>query len=127
MRWLTILLILLVLVLQYQLWLGDNSISKMAIMKREIAKLKQQNQQLMARNEVLRNDVEDLQTGKKSIEERARKDLGMIKDTEKFYMVVDEPPPAKPLTEEQPDAIDHQPAVEGKNSSTTVPPLGEAH
>jgi len=83
-------LIALVLVLQYRLWFGEGSLEQVAQLKREIAKQEAENTRLEERNRILMAQIEDLRHGLESIEEKARQDMGMIKEGETFYLIVDE-------------------------------------
>lgn len=89
MRWLLIVLSLLLVLLQYQLWLGEGGLAKKFTLEREVVEQQQKNEQLQQRNQTLISEVVDLKEGLESIEERARTDLGMIKEGETFYMVVE--------------------------------------
>ena len=57
--------------------------------KARIAEQSEQNQKLQARNEQLKAEVADLKQGLEAIEERARTELGMIKEGETFYQLVE--------------------------------------
>lgn len=81
------LLILLVL-LQYRLWLGDGSVREVARLQTEIAAQEEQNARLRERNRTLAAEVQDLKKGTTAIEERARTDLGMVGQGETFFQVV---------------------------------------
>ncbi|MEZ5528547.1 MAG: cell division protein FtsB [Porticoccaceae bacterium] len=89
MRWLLIVLSLLLLILQYQLWLGEGGLAKRLTLENQVAEQQQKNEVLQQRNQTLISEVVDLKEGLDSIEERARTDLGMIKEGETFYMVVE--------------------------------------
>ncbi len=89
MRWLLTVLSLLLLLLQYQLWLGEGGLAKKLTLERQVTEQRQKNEVLEQRNQILVSEVVDLKDGQESIEERARKDLGMIKEGETFYMVVE--------------------------------------
>jgi cell division protein FtsB len=91
---LVILLCVLVL-LQVRLWLGPGSITDIARLENEIAEQSEENGQLSARNSVLMDDVSDLRNGLDSIEERARNELGLIRQGETFYLIVDNDPNAR--------------------------------
>lgn len=62
-----------------------------------------QNEQLMQRNNALQAEVEDLKTGKDAIEERARRELGMIHLNETFYQVIQANDLQSPTTPNQPE------------------------
>jgi len=91
MRILLISLLLLFVLLQYRLWVGEGSLAEVRALQVQTGKQREQNEMLQARNEALRAEVEDLKSGLAAIEERARSELGMIRDGEHFYQVVDPP------------------------------------
>lgn len=95
MRVLVWLLVILLLLLQYPLWLGKGSWPKVWSLKEQIETVKLQNRRLTDRNQRLRAEVLDLSTGYDSIEARARNELGMIRKNEVFYQVM-EPVSATP-------------------------------
>lgn len=74
--------------LQYRLWFGKNSVSDVNDMQAQIKQLTQQNAKLRQRNQLIRADIDDLQLGIESMEERARYELGLIKEGETFYRIV---------------------------------------
>ena len=90
MRWLNILLVVMVVGLQYRLWVGPGSWAQIALLEREIKQQREQNDHLVARNQMLGGEVLSLKSGNEAIEEHARSDLGMIKRGETFYLVVDQ-------------------------------------
>jgi len=59
------------------------------VLQHKVETQQQENEVLRERNKVLANEVDNLKEGLDSVEERARTDLGMIKEGETFYMVVD--------------------------------------
>lgn len=81
-------LILLLCGLQYRLWFGKNSIADYREMKIQVEELAQQNANLRQRNGLLEADINDLKLGLESMEERARNELGMIKEGETFYRIL---------------------------------------
>ncbi len=87
-KWIALLLILLLGALQYRLWFGKNSVSDFKGMQNQIQTLVQQNANLRQRNQLLRADIDDLQLGIESMEERARNELGLIKEGETFYRIL---------------------------------------
>ncbi len=97
MRLLIALLLLLLIVLQYRLWVGPGSLAEVNNLKREIAQLREELVGLRERNSALQAEVEDLRSGQSAIEERARSELGMIKEGETFYQVIQ--PPGAPVDE----------------------------
>lgn len=88
MKWLILVLLLMLAGLQYRFWVGDTSYAQVMRLEHAIAQQEQENSRLQHRNQVLAVEVNDLKTGTDGIEERARHDLGMIKQGETFYMVV---------------------------------------
>jgi cell division protein FtsB len=89
MRYLNILLIVMLAVLQYDLWVGDGSMASVWQLQKTISAQKAKNGQLKARNDALAAEVTDLKGGLSAIEERARSELGMIKKGETFVQIVD--------------------------------------
>lgn len=89
MKWLSGALLVLLLVLQYQLWVADGGIPNLRRLQKELAEQRAINAQLAARNDALQAEVEDLKKGLAAIEELAREDLGMIKEGETFFQVVE--------------------------------------
>lgn len=89
MRWLTLLLVALILGLQYPLWLGKGSWLRVWEVDRELAGQKEVTLKLKARNSSLDADVRDLKQGYEAIEERARSELGMVKRDEIFFQVLE--------------------------------------
>lgn len=87
MRLLTLALALLILLLQYPLWLGKGSWLRVWEVDRQVKVQKEANQKLDARNASLDAEVRDLKQGFEAIEERARDELGMIKQDEIFFHV----------------------------------------
>ncbi len=91
MKWIGIVLIILLLGLHFRLWVGEGSLAEVWAMKSKIVEQEQHNDQLKLRNELLKAEVADLKRGLEAIEERARMDLGMIKEGETFYRLVENP------------------------------------
>lgn len=76
--------------LQYRLWWGENSVSELRMLKQKIAEQQAENQRLRDQNAALMLRVEDLRSGQEELEARARKDLGMIKQGETFFLYLPE-------------------------------------
>jgi len=87
---LTLIFVILIASLQYPLWLGKGSWLRVWDLNRQIAEQKDKNTILKARNDTLDAEVRDLKQGFAAIEERARSELGMIKQDEVFYQVIDQ-------------------------------------
>lgn len=80
----------LLAILQYDLWFGDGSLTAAWRLEERIVEQQQDNEHLQLRNEALAAEVTDLKSGSAAIEERARSELGMIKQGETFVQIVDE-------------------------------------
>ena len=89
MRLLIFILLVLFIVLQYRLWVGEGSLAEVSNLSDRVEMQKIENQRLKDRNAALDAEVQDLKMGYEAIEERARSELGMIKDDETFYQIVD--------------------------------------
>lgn len=76
--------------LQYSLWLGDFGLVRYWQLEERVQAQQQVNERLEARNEQLHAEVIDLKHGTDALEERARSQLGMIKEGEEFYQVIEE-------------------------------------
>jgi cell division protein FtsB len=92
MKWIAATLLLIFLALQYRLWVGDGSVADMVRLDRELQRQNAANERLQERNRILAIEVEDLKEGLNSVEERAREDMGMIKEGETFYMLIEANP-----------------------------------
>jgi cell division protein FtsB len=75
-------------VLQYKLWLGDDSRRELKEVEQNVAFQLSTNAALSERNEALEVEVLDLKNGLEAVEERARSELGMIEEGETFYLIV---------------------------------------
>ncbi len=89
MRFIVVTLGLLFLLLQAKLWFGNGSMMDAWQLDRAIAVQQADNQRLRERNAALAAEVADLKGGVAAIEERARRELGMIKRGETFFQVVE--------------------------------------
>ncbi|HZP93307.1 MAG TPA: cell division protein FtsB [Burkholderiales bacterium] len=96
MRTLALVLILLVAAVQYPLWLGKGGWVRVWELSRDIKAQRETNDRLAARNAALAAEVRDLKEGWDAIEERARLELGMIKQDEIFFQVLNPKPSAVP-------------------------------
>ncbi|PLY12184.1 MAG: cell division protein FtsB [Sedimenticola sp.] len=91
MRILTFILLLILVVLQYRLWVGEGSLAEVYSLKKAITEQGQELERLQQRNKALQAEVEDLKKGVEAIEARARNELGMIREGETFYQVIEKP------------------------------------
>lgn len=89
MRWLLLILLVLLSGLQFRLWVGEGSLAHRAELNRQLEAQEQENRTLRERNALIATDVQSLKSNLNAIEEKARADLGMIKQGETFYLVVD--------------------------------------
>jgi cell division protein FtsB len=80
----------LILLSQYPLWLGKGGWLRVWEVERQIRTQREANRQLQARNQSLDAEVRDLKVGLDAIEERARSELGMIRQNEIFFQLIDE-------------------------------------
>jgi cell division protein FtsB len=89
MKSLTAVLAILLVLLQFKLWFGEGSMKDVWRLEDAIAAQTRENAQLSERNQALAAEVADLKQGLEAVEERARSELGMVKQGETFYQVVD--------------------------------------
>jgi cell division protein FtsB len=87
LRWLALAFIALIVALQYPMWLGKGGWLQVREFDRGLAAQKEANARLKQRNDALDADVRDLKTGFEAIEERARSELGMVKQDEVFFQL----------------------------------------
>lgn len=87
MKVLGLILFALIVLLQYPLWLGKGSWHKVWKVDQQVITQNEINQKLRIRNAALDAEVQDLKQGFDAIEERARSELGMIKQDEIFFQV----------------------------------------
>ena len=85
--WLFLVLLLLLGGLQYRLWVGNGSLAQVADLTQQIADQQAENQALLERNRVMDAEVMELKKGMETVEERARHELGMVKDGETLYQL----------------------------------------
>lgn len=90
MKWLIAALIVLLIGLQYRLWIGEGSLAHNVALQKEINRQKEENARLIERNKLLEAEVAALKNGYDAIEEKARNDLGMIREDETLFMIVED-------------------------------------
>ncbi|MCW8196722.1 cell division protein FtsB [Proteobacteria bacterium 005FR1] len=105
MKWLIAALVVCLFFLQYRLWIGEGSLAEVVQLQREIAEQQTEIERLQERNRILALEVRELKTGLDTLEERARSEMGMIKEGETFYLVIEpeqaaKRPAAKPADRE---------------------------
>ena len=82
-----IVLLLLLVILQWQLWNGRGSVRDVSQLQTKLADQKESNAKATVTNERLASEVNDLKVGLEMVEERARQELGMVKPNEVFVQV----------------------------------------
>ncbi len=82
-------IILLIVHFQYRIWVGDGSVAQIDAYQLRLDDMKKQAEEKRQRNEALYAEVLDLRKGQEAIEERARDELGMIKEDETFFHVLE--------------------------------------
>lgn len=88
MKLLAAALFVVVLLLQYRLWLSASGVEELARLDAAVALQRTEDDRLADRNRLLAAEVRDLKSSFGALEERARSDLGMIANNETFYQVV---------------------------------------
>jgi len=82
----------LIILIQYPLWLGKGSWARAWQVEQDLNRQVQANQKLETRNSGLAAEVNDLKTGTEAIEERARYELGLVKNDEIFFQIEEKKP-----------------------------------
>jgi len=96
MRWLAVGLIAVIVLLQYPLWLGKGGWLKVWEHDRQLKVQREETRKLEIRNAGLDAEVRDLKQGYDAIEERARFELGMVKQDEVFVQMPNEAAEKRP-------------------------------
>lgn len=99
MRTLLAILVVVVVLLQLKMWFGEGGYRDVRLLAERVEEQARENELLAQRNRELQAEVDDLRQGLHAIEERARSELGMVKEGEEFYQVV----PGRRDDKEQPD------------------------
>lgn len=94
MRLITVCLAALLIMIQYPLWLGKGGWLRVWELDQQVVAAQKKNDELKARNAKLNSEVQDLKEGTGAVEERARYELGMIKEGEVFVQIIE--PNGKP-------------------------------
>jgi len=89
MRLITLSLAALLLLIQFPLWLGKGGWLRVWDLEGQVETARKKNDELKARNDKLNSEVRDLREGTGAVEERARYELGMIKEGEIFVQVLE--------------------------------------
>ena len=88
-RFFILILIAFFLMIQFDIWVKDDGLNRVKELQLMIDSQSEENQRLKVRNKQLEREIEELKSGTESIEEKARTDLGMIKEGEEFYLIVE--------------------------------------
>ena len=88
MKILLAILVAVVILLQVKMWFGDGGYRDVQALAARVEEQARENEALAQRNRELQAEVDDLRQGLQAIEERARSELGMVKEGEEFYQVV---------------------------------------
>lgn len=80
-------LLVLLCLLQYQIWTGRGSVRQVATMKQTLAQQQEANAQLATEIGRLQSEIQDLKEGLSTVEEKARFEMGMVKPNEVFVQI----------------------------------------
>ena len=116
MRWLTVGLLVLIVLLQYPLWLGKGGWLKVWDYDRQLEQQKEVTRKLEIRNAGLDAEVRDLKQGYEAIGERARFELGMIRQDEIFVQIPEKVLPGSVLPGKTPTTKPTTPATPTRRS-----------
>jgi cell division protein FtsB len=100
MKFLALLLVLLLVVMQVNVWLTKDGYSRLAEIKELIQDQQKENNEMVSRNSQLKEEIKDLKDGYSAIEEKARRDIGMIKEGEEFYLLTEPRPDLEAKTDD---------------------------
>ncbi|MFQ3333655.1 MAG: cell division protein FtsB [Woeseiaceae bacterium] len=89
-RWILLLLIIVILFMQIKIWVSEDGYQQMNVLQNSVDTQNKNNAFLKDRNKALEVEIRDLKIGTEAIEERARKDLGLIGKDEIMYIIVDQ-------------------------------------
>lgn len=89
MKWVALTLLVILASLQYRMWFGQTSFREIKQQEARAELVKSENAELALRNQKILAEIHDLREGTDAIEERARYQLGMIKEGETFFRILD--------------------------------------
>ena len=89
MRVLIVILLFMLLALQYRLWFGEGSFAEVSYLKSEIKRQQLELSRMKQQNLELRAEIDDLRQGLEAVEERARNELGMIREGEVYFQIIE--------------------------------------
>ena len=93
MRWLLAILVILLAGMQYRLWFAEGSLAERHRLQQQVEEQRLVNEELRERNAVLEREVVELQTGNEGVEQRAREQLGLVREGEVYIHVTSKPDP----------------------------------
>jgi len=100
MKFIALLLVLFLVMMQVNIWLTKDGYSRVAEIKELIQDQQKENNAMVSRNSQLREEIKDLKDGYSAIEEKAREDIGMIKEGEEFYLFTEPRPDLEAKTDD---------------------------
>ncbi len=100
MKFIALLLVLLLVMMQVNIWLTKDGYSRVAEIKELIQDQQKENNEMVSRNSQLKEEIKDLKDGYSAIEEKAREDIGMIKEGEEFYLLTEPRPDLEAKTDD---------------------------
>ena len=100
MKFIALLLVLLLVMMQVNIWLTKDGYSRVAEIKELIQDQQKENNEMVSRNSQLKEEIKDLKDGYSAIEEKAREDIGMIKGGEEFYLLTEPRPDLEAKTDD---------------------------
>ena len=89
MKWVALILVVIFATLQYRIWFGESAFREIKHQRERSEQIRQENKELEIRNQKIVAEITDLRDGEDAIEERARYQLGMIKEGEVFIRILD--------------------------------------
>jgi len=105
MKLLAAVLAVLIVLIQFPLWLGKGGWLRVWDLDRQVQAQKDQNLKVQKRNVALDAEVRDLKQGLDAVEERARYELGMVKQDEVFFQIVEPKQAAEPKRTVEPKPV----------------------
>jgi len=102
LRWFLAGLAVLLILLQYRLWFADGSLAERQRLQQQVKAAELENTRLRERNNALSREVLELKSGNAVVEERAREELGLIREGEVFYRFVEEDDRKRRIREDRP-------------------------
>jgi cell division protein FtsB len=116
-------LIVLVVFLQYLLWITEDGFRQTYALRLSIQAQTDENAELTERNRALEADIQDLKNGLMAIEERARSEMGMIRPDETFYRILEQSLPNPATESRKPGDPAHKSPVVAVPKIPPGPPL----